>query len=310
MTGDPSACLDDPEDANIKYYEVNVASATKPWESASAWRTWFYLHDVTGDGLADIVRFNAQVPGFPAGRIEVWVNVDGANFACVGTGGSCTVANVYDVVHGEPVTLSRVAFADMNADGVDDIVILAKQGIFRASFFHPTPEVPQEARGTRPGQLVRIRTNAGATTQIHYNSIQDLDVAASASGRPWQNHSPIVEAVVTHVLTTETSVADGGAPLASPYSFRRKLQYSYRDPAYDSWQRKLAGFRKVAARTGDDAAITETTHWFGPCENSAPPGRDASGASSTNLCPNGSDDEFPSTPTFRSWVGKPVRVDR
>ena len=166
------------------------------------------------------------------------------------------------------------------------------------------------AFGTRPGQLTRIHNGVGATTEVQYRSIQDLDLAASAAGQPWQHHSPLVESVVARVTTRETSVATGSAALAVPYSINRQVRYSYREPAYDRWQRKLVGFRKVAAQVGDEAAMTETTFWFGPCEDAAPPAADASGVRATNYCEYGSDDEFAARPTFRSWVGKPVRTDR
>lgn len=78
------------------------------------------------------------------------------------------------------------------------------------------------------------------------------------------------------MLTRDGATADGNPGLVSPYSVSRKVRYTYSEPAYDRWQRKLAGFRKVSAQVGDEAAITELA----------------------------------AAPTFRSWVGRPVRVDR
>jgi RHS repeat-associated protein len=317
--GDPSTCVQEYADAerpdnSTYYYEATIASPTKPWihdplpPNGTQPTTFFFLHDVTGDGLADIIRVGAKGPGV----VEVWVNLDGQTFACLGPGGDCAVGAIYDTAHGRPIGGAsddyRVAFADMNADGVDDVVVLAKQGIFYGSFFPPAPL--SAARGTRPGLLTRIRNGRGATTEIQYRSIQELDVEASTNNRPWQHHSPIVEAVVTQVLTQDTATADGKPGPGSPYSLARRVRYAYSEPAYDSWQRKLVGFRKVSAQVGDEAAITETTYWFGPCESSAPPSRDENGANSTNFCEYGSDDDFAAHPTFKSWVGRPVRIDR
>lgn len=312
---DPWPCIDDPDDPNSSFYEATITSPQKPWwavRNGYNVLSFFQIHDVTGDGLADIIRYNAHEDGTSPAGVEVWVNLDGQTFACVGAGGSCSIGNVVDATPAHPGFVDdyyRLAFADMNADGVDDIVVLARQGVFRASFFASSPS-SEPARGTRPGQLIRIRSGFGATTKIQYHSIQDLDLAASASESPWTHHSPIVEAVVTNLLTEDAATAAGDPPLDAPYGLRRNVKYTYRDPAYDAWQRKLVGFRKFATQLGDEAAITETTSWFGPCENAAPPSRDVNGQESVNFCPKGSDDEFTDAATFRSWVGKPVRVDR
>ena len=312
--GDPWNCIleyNDVQDPSksTSYYEVTVTSANKPWFGDAAGNTdrFFYLHDVTGDGLADMVAMGAN------STIEVWVNLDGQSFACLGPGGSCTVGSIYDDVHGALVNTTsgqaRLSFADMNADGVDDIVVLAKQGIFYGSYY-TTGSIGNLASGSRPGQLTRIHNGVGATTEVQYRTIQDLDLAATSAGQPWQHHSPLVESVVAQITTRDTSAANGGGALAVPYAINRKVRYSYREPAYDRWQRKLVGFRKIAAQVGDEAAVTETTFWFGPCEDAAPPAADANNVSAPNFCEYGSDDEFAASPTFRSWVGKPVRTDR
>lgn len=126
---------------------------------------------------------------------------------------------------------------------------------------------------------------------------------------------------MSQVLTRDTASANGGGAggPGSPYELVRRVRYNYQEPAYDSWLRKLVGFRKVSAQLGDEAAITETTFWFGPCEAGGTPSADDAGVPSKNHCPFGSDDELGgdsaapswlSEPTYRLWVGKPVRTDR
>jgi len=153
--GDPWNCIleyNDVQDPSksTSYYEATVTSADKPWFADAAGNTdrFFFLHDVTGDGLADMVAVGAN------STIKVWVNLDGQSFGCVGAGGSCTVGSIYDDVHGALVNTTsgqaRLSFADMNADGVDDIVVLAKQGIFYGSYY-TTGSIGNLASGSRPG---------------------------------------------------------------------------------------------------------------------------------------------------------------
>src|SRR5262249_5395985 len=46
-----------------------------------------FFHDVTGDGLADIVQYD-----MPSGEVRLWVNQDGHTFACATA--SCVAGKV------------------------------------------------------------------------------------------------------------------------------------------------------------------------------------------------------------------------
>ena len=298
--------------------DVVVSGADKPWSSANGQsptnlanytQSEFYFHDVTGDGLADIIVYDhtKSSPSDTLTKIKVWVNIDGVQFECVGpvTGDPCTVGVISDSYH-NTIPFGRVSFADMNADGVDDVVVTTAVGIFSLSPF-AAPSSSNPNRALRPGLLTRIDNGRGAVTDVTYTSLQQLDMSASPA---WTNHVPLVEQVVTAITTRDTKAATTGVALAAPYSIQRTVDYRYREPAYDRWSRRFLGFRKVASRVGAESAITETTFWFGPCETSAIPVQDAGGPVPTSYCEFGSDDELPGRPIWKAMVGKPVRVDR
>lgn len=239
-----------------------------------------FFADVTGDGLADIIKFTPST-----GEIRLWVNIDGVHFGCSSTlfaADPCLMGYLFDPGYGQRPALTagqtyRITFADMNADGVDDIVVTAtwkspdgsqsESGVFVGSFVQRSVEDPfGRGHGTKPGQLIRVHNGLGATTGVNYATVQDLDLAAQAAGTPWTNHSASAESVVKRIVTQDTPHALGNS-LSDPYRFYRESNYSYSDPAYDRWKRALVGFRKVRVRTGSDPAVTETTRWFSPCQN-------------------------------------------
>jgi len=275
-------------------YEIAVSGARTPWPFTGD----TFFHDVTGDGLADIVQYDKA-----SGEVRVWVNQDGHLFACITP--SCVAGKVLDQRTSTfDIGDHRTTFADMNGDGIDDIVILTKHGAYVGVFMKKFVPVQGFERGSasKPGLLVRIHNGFGATTDIRYRTIQELDLAARGTPSAWHMHSPVVENVVTQIITQDDYHAGGdlGAPsVSAPYSFKRTAQYFYQDPAYDRWTRGFAGFRKVVAHVGDEDATTATTYWFGPCQNNG------LNALDVPLCTDGSNDD-----DFKSLSGRVARIDR
>jgi RHS repeat-associated protein len=292
-----STACSNPGDDFTPSYNITIIGADKPWPFSAD--TAF--HDVTGDGLADIVRYEPTT-----GEVKVWVNLNGHSFGCVG---SCVVGHFYDNVHETyNVGHHRLAFADMNADGVDDVVLIARAGVYvgRVAVVWSNPVLP--AHAPRPGILVRVNNGVGATAMINYATIQELDLAAAAAGEPWRHHSRAVEPIVRRILTQDTTTANGGS-LQHPYTFYRNVEYSYRDPAYDRWTRSFAGFRKVRSRVGNETAVTETTYLFGACQNDrfdavADP-NNSEQLQNSYPCIETSDDDGTNVES-----GLPIRVDR
>src|SRR5262249_10227520 len=133
----------------------------------------------------------------------------------------------------------------------------------------------------------------GATTEIEYSTVQHLDLAATKAGQPWTSHSPVVLAVVTQVTVRDTPLtsANPNSNAAQPFRLARVVEYGYRDPAWDPWQRRSVGFRKTRVRFGiGQSSVTETTRWFAGCQ------RDVA------ACPNSEAEQ--------ALTGAPVRIDR
>jgi len=292
----PWPCTEWPTEPSAAY-EIDVTGSRAPWPFTEE----TYFHDVTGDGLADIIQYDMS-----SGEVRLWVNQDGHTFACVRS--DCVAGKILDHVTGTPKTGEyRTTFADMNADGVDDIVVMANDGIYVGSFMKKYAPVYGFERGAapRPGVLTRIHNGYGATTDIRYQTIQELDLKVKDTAAAWQYHSPVVESVVTQIITQDSYHAIGMLNATAPlFPFKRQAQYFYQNPAYDRWSRSFAGFRKVVARYGDEMATTATTYWFGPCQNNRLNAR-LPEAPNTPLCPEGSDDD-----DYRSLTGRVVRIDR
>jgi RHS repeat-associated protein len=280
-------------------YLINFPDPVKPGQFNGPQ----YFHDVTGDGLADLVMIDLLTqsedafPGVPmvaTGKVRLWVNEDGHNFRCANPGNECVVGYLIDQVHGgffgEDILNHRaphVAFVDLKGRGIDDIVVLAAEGIFSLSLFQASVYT-----APRPGLLTRIHNGYGATSEIQYQTIQQLDAAAERAGSPWNFHSPEVVSVVTHIKTENSQVVGTNATLFPPFGITREVSFDYRDPAYDRWNRRFIGFRKVRVQSPGEQTV-ETTYWYGPCQRAI------------QDCVDSSDDD-----PYATRIGLPVKIDR
>ena len=155
------------------------------------------------------------------------------------------------------------------------------------------PIFEYDARAPRPGLLTRVDNGVGAVTDVRYDTIQELMGAAQSDGTTWSHRVPVVAPVVTKLRTHNKPAPT--SMLAKPYELDRATAYSYSDPAYDTWTRRFTGFRLVRVQNGSESAVTQTTYWFGPCQQEE----------IIDACIAGSDNE-----PDKALVGLPVRVDR
>jgi hypothetical protein len=212
------------------------------------------VHDVTGDGYADVVTSNQN-----GGGILVYENLGGTSFAPplpVYVGGNLGFAT-------EP---TAIYFADMNGNGVDDIVLQAPAagGSSAATALgyvdmHGVGEGPNTAIDTisiREGALTDIDNGLGAHVHATYDSAADL---ARQAGTPWPLPTP--RHVVTS-LTTSDSTGDS-------YITR----YAYSNPIFDGHDNEFLGFQNVQTTspgTGATVMNTATTYLDGACGPSQP----------------------------------------
>ena len=292
---EPWPCLPS-NPGEVAAYEIENAG---PPNLFNAYDEDIFFHDVTGDGLADLVKYDKNT-----GTVSVWVNVDGHKFVCLSYTPNCYASTVLDERTGSPdIGEHKITFADMDGDGTDDLVILTHRGAYIVRFM-PTNSPVLRGGASKPGLLTRIHDGHGATTDIQYHALQQIDQQLKNTPLAWKYHAPVVENVVTQIVTQNSRDADGFSPLPAPFNFKRKKNYLYLDPAYDRWSRSLAGFRKIIIQSGDENSSTSTIYWFGPCQNNL---FKASLLESADppFCPDGSDDD-----PYKSLAGKVVRIDR
>ena len=197
----------------------------KPWPMARDFdyqpRIATFFHDVTADGLADIIRYEPPTSATSAGKVRLWVNVDGRTFRCANST-DCVVATIGGGTLPTPLITGahRILFTDIDGNGSEDFVLLGWKGMWTFSFLTVDAVPPSGPRSPRPGLLTRIRNGVGADTEVVYQTIQELDLAANSPdpqsfSRPWSMHLPQVLPIVTRLAVRDTSRAKG-SPLAEP----------------------------------------------------------------------------------------------
>jgi RHS repeat-associated protein len=206
--------------------------------------------DVNGDGYADLISWDKD-------GIRVFFNNDGWFFQP-----PILIAGVwFDTDWAQAVSQNAVQmyFADMNQNGVIDLVVVIHNNIKSLDLHRITnvaPALAPDAWAPRPGLLVRIDNGLGLKHSLAYTTTAELARSALSLGNPWQESLPQTMQVIQKI-TTETS-----APNAMPV----RTHYDYSDPAWDGWQRRFRGFRKVVVTRAGDTPITSTQRfYFPPC---------------------------------------------
>jgi RHS repeat-associated protein len=209
----------------------------------------FQWHDVSGDGLNDLVYFGTS-------SIQVWLNIGGDRLKrfelgaypagvtfdrC--TGGSCSAA-----------TSDTVEFVDMNGNGTSDIVLvdrLTRGGRQPTAYFldlvHPTKHSTSTSPsvGVPPNLLHIIENGLGKRTVIDYKPSTSDYVADRDAGRFWRTKAPFPVTAVGR-----RSVTIDNAPGVGAYV----TEYHYRDAYYDGMEKEFRGFGEVEVKDIGDAS--------------------------------------------------------
>ena len=241
-------------------YPMFTPDAQKPWPIGIdnpygfAKGAVHFFHDVTGDGLDDIVAYtppSAETGPNSAARIQLWVNLGRGQFRCANTT-DCVVGTITgDEQPGRSrgSLARRIVFADIDGNGTEDFVLIGSKGIWSFSFLAAAPVPAAGSRSPRPGLLTRVDNGVGAITEIVYETTQELDAKfadddSKSFHAPWTTHIPVVVPIVTRISTRDVRTVSGG-PSAEPYLVNRTTHFEYRDPAYDPWERSFKGFQRV-----------------------------------------------------------------
>jgi RHS repeat-associated protein len=227
-----------------------------------------FLADLSGDGLADLVRVRS------GGQICYWPN---HGFGRFGAKVTMDDAPVFDFE--DRFDARRIQFADIDGSGTADLVYAGdtvtvwfnKSGngwtsgtqfsecpgddqVSRVSAFDllgtgtaclvwtsPLPSASAQplryidlTGGMKPFLLTRVGNNRGAETRIAYAPSTRFFLADRAAGRPWLTRLPFPVHVVERVETTEAISRT-----------RLVTLHSYHHGFYDGVEREFRGFARV-----------------------------------------------------------------
>nr|WP_322762911.1 SpvB/TcaC N-terminal domain-containing protein [Frankia sp. Cr2] len=226
-----------------------------------------YLADMSGDGLADLVRVRN-------GEVCYWPNLGYGRF-----GAQVVMDDSPLFDRAELFDQRRLRLADVDGTGPTDLVYLGAAGVdlyrnqmgnswtppARIPAFPPVDDVtsvsvvdllgrgtaclvwssplPGDARrqvryvdlmGDKPHLLVGVRNNLGAETAVHYTTSTAFYLADQAAGRPWVTRLPFPVHVVEKVETFDRVNRN-----------RFVTRYAYHHGYFDGHEREFRGFGMV-----------------------------------------------------------------
>jgi len=230
-------------------------------------RVAIHLADMSGDGLADLVRIRN-------GEVCYWPNLGYGRFGPAVVMDGSPVFDRYDLF--DP---ARLRLADLDGTGPTDLVYLGADGVDlyrnemgnswsaprRLPAFPPVDDVasasvvdllgrgtaclvwssplPWAARrqiryvdlmGRKPNLLVGVRNNLGAETVVSYASSTEFYLADKAAGTPWVTRLPFPVHVVDRVETFDRVSRN-----------RFVTRYAYHHGYFDGVEREFRGFGRV-----------------------------------------------------------------
>ena len=178
------------------------------------------LEDLNGDGIADVVIVND-------GEVKYALNANGDAFEAMQMLTSADIDGVTIPDRGAGVS---VLFADMNANGSEDVVWFLPGG--RIQYLELFP--------VRPNLMTRVDNGLGFVQRIAYTTAAEEAARARAEGQPWTHHLSIPMQMVHTVdrFVTLTGGEDGSG-------LHEITRMSYRDGFYDGDEKQYRGFERV-----------------------------------------------------------------
>jgi len=202
------------------------------------------LEDVNGDGISDVVVVTAT-------QVKYAINRNGDRFDPFVTVASTNiVGNLPERQMGD-----KVLYADMNANGSEDVVWFDTSGQVQYLELFPT----------RPNLLSRIDNGIGFIQKIDYTTAALQEATARAEGEAWDTTLSIPMNIVaqTDTFVTLTGEEDGSG-------LHEIATYTYRDGFYDGVQKQFRGFetvtKEILASDAQEGGITVMTYNLGKDE--------------------------------------------
>ena len=177
------------------------------------------LQDINGDGLADVVVVTAN-------EVRYALNRNAERFDAVRVLTSTDLAGGSIPLKGANTT---VVFADMNANGSDDIVWIQPSGLVQYLELFPV----------RPNLISRIDNNIGAVQLFAYGTSVKEQVRDTAAGKPWANRVPNAYTLVTETQSFVTLTGSDSGGLKEIERMR------YHSGFYDGVEKQFRGYEGV-----------------------------------------------------------------
>jgi RHS repeat-associated protein len=173
----------------------------------------FLISDVTGDGLADLVKIRNNA-------VDIYVNENGLRLT-----DRATLENT--PVH--PNGSNRVALIDINGSGTPDLLWGEANNY----------QYIDLTGGIQPLLLKKVHNGLGATTELQYSTSTQLMLDAATGGKPWASQMPLATPVVVKSIVRDN--LDKVGRTAGVVT----TEYRYRDPVFDGKARDFVGFRNT-----------------------------------------------------------------
>jgi len=201
------------------------------------------LHDINGDGLADLVIERAVT-----NELWYWLNLGTDEL-----GERRRIIDMPDSFNINVVT----RWADMNGNGTTDLVYADSDASNRIQMLDIGV---LEGLPGPTNVLSRIDNGLGVVTNITYKSSSEYYIAARKAGTPWNSTIPFNLAVIAKEEITTGLDVDTIAGVDQIVK-----EYTYNDPYYDIYEKSFRGFAQAKAKElGDTTAPTleSTTYFF------------------------------------------------
>jgi RHS repeat-associated protein len=249
-----------------------------------------HLADLSGDGLADLVRIRN-------GEVCYWPNLGYGRF-----GAKVTMDRSPRFDHADQFEHRRLRLADLDGSGTTDLIYLHRDGVrlyfnesgngwSEARHLHGFPRVddlatvlpldllgngtaclvwssssPADAMrqlryvdlmgGQKPHLLISTRNNLGTEIKIDYASSTKFSLADQLAGRPWITRLPFPVHVVERVETLDRISGN-----------RFVSRYAYHHGAFDGVEREFRGFGMVEQWDTEEFSVLEFDQQLPPASN-------------------------------------------